>query len=127
RCAGLQAGKVKGERVSVAPEDVDTGTPEQLAAVVFVLAAAVMIGFLAAAGLGLGLAAGMVALYFLMVVVITRVRAEAGFPWAYGPDRGVASLTHILGNAVGTRSLAPAQLSALGLCHWFWWDLRFSP
>src|SRR5262249_10528661 len=80
RKSDVFAGNPKSKR----PED--TRNPK-FPALVFVLAVAVMIGFLSAAGLGLELAVGMVALYFLMVVVITRVRAEAGFPWAYGPDR----------------------------------------
>jgi hypothetical protein len=97
------------------------------AGLVFAAATAVMVGFLAAAGMAVWLAAGMVALYFLIVVVITRVRAEAGFAWAYGPDRNAASLTHIMGSAAGTRVFGPPQLALLGFFHWFWWDLRFSP
>jgi hypothetical protein len=96
-------------------------------AIVFVVAVAGMILFLVAAGMAPWLAMGMVALYFLMVVAITRVRAEAGFPWAYGPDRSAVSLTHIMGNLIGTRSFPPSQLAALAFFHWFWWDLRFSP
>ena len=127
RRSGVRAGEVKGGAVSVDPERLNARTPERLMLVVFAVAVAVMISFLVAAGMALWLAAGMVTLYFLMVVVITRVRAEAGFPWAYGPDRGAASLTHVMGNALGTRAFGPGQLAMLGFFHWFWWDLRFSP
>jgi hypothetical protein len=102
-------------------------TPERLSLAVFALSVAFIVAFLAAAGMRLPLAGGMVALYFVMVTAITRVRAEAGFAWAYGPDRNSASLTHIAGSAAGTRSFTPGELSALGFFHWFWWDLRFSP
>jgi hypothetical protein len=108
-------------------ERIDSRAPEHVTRLVFVLAVAIMVGFLVTAGMAPWLALGMVTLYFLIVVVITRVRAEAGFPWSYGPDRNSASLTHIMGTVAGTRVMGPAGLSALGFFHWFWWDLRFSP
>jgi hypothetical protein len=78
--------------------------------------------------MGLGLAAGIVALAFLNLVTITRIRAEAGFAWVYGPHRWAGgTVTEIMGNSIGTYSLAPGQLVALGLFHGFWWDVRFTP
>jgi uncharacterized protein DUF6785/uncharacterized protein DUF6784 len=98
------------------------------AALVFCVSIAVMTGILVSAGLGLGLTVGIIALYFLNLVTITRVRAEAGFAWVYGPHRWAGgNVTEIMGNSLGTFGLAPAQLTTLGLFHLFWWDVRFTP
>jgi hypothetical protein len=88
---------------------------------------AYIILFLRAAGFPLGMAAVVLGLYLLTVMVIARVRAEAGFAWTYGPDRFTASLGHILVNTAGTTAFAPRSLALLGFFHWLWWDLRFSP
>ena len=77
---------------------------------------------------GIPVASGLVimALYLLTVLVIARVRAEAGFAWTYGPDRGTTSISHVMMTVMGTGAHGPRGLAAIGLFHWFWWDLRFS-
>lgn len=83
-------------------------------------------GFMLAAGFSPGLAVALIVLYFLTVLVISRVRSEAGFAWAYGPDRFSASLSHIVVNTQGTVGLSPRDIALMGFFHWLWWDLRFA-
>lgn len=85
-----------------------------------------VLGFLIAAGFSWWLALELVVLYFLTAVVIARVRAEAGFAWAYGPDRFTASLSQIVVGAHGATGMAARDLSLLGFFHWLWWDMRFA-
>jgi hypothetical protein len=82
--------------------------------------------FFTMAGFPLGLSAVIITLYILTVLVIARVRAEAGFAWTYGPDRFASSITHIIVNVGGSASFAPRSLALLGFFHWLWWDLRFA-
>ncbi len=82
--------------------------------------------FLVISGFSAALAGGLLLLYFLTVITISRVRSEAGFSWAYGPDRGVASLGHIVIGGHGSIGLAPRDVALLGFFQWLWWDLRFS-
>lgn len=106
-----------------------TSTDRPLARVlqaVLVLTLLYILGFMLAAGFSPGLALVLIALYFLTVLVISRVRSEAGFAWAYGPDRFTASLSHIVLNAHGTAGMASRDLALMGLFHWLWWDLRFA-
>lgn len=91
------------------------------------LALGYVVGFFVAAGFPFLVAAALVGLYLVTVLVIARVRAEAGFAWTYGPDRFTASLSHLLVNTAGTTSFAPRTLALVGFFHWLWWDLRFSP
>jgi hypothetical protein len=101
--------------------------PERLTLLVFAAAVAVLLAFLMAAGMALWLAVGLLTLYFLMLVTITRLRAEAGFPWVYGPHRWAGgTVTDMMGNTLGTGFFAPSQLTAAGFFHWLWWDLRFA-
>jgi len=93
---------------------------------VLLLSLAYILGFMVLAGFALWLAASLIALYFLTVVVISRVRSEAGFAWAYGPDRFSSSLSHIVVNVRGTVGVSPRNLALMGLFHWLWWDLRFA-
>ncbi len=93
-----------------------------------VLAAALVyiLGFMWLAGFPLWLTVALMALYFLTVAVICRVRSEAGFAWAYGPSRFATSLSHIVTDVHGTLGLAPRSIALMGLFHWLWWDLRFA-
>lgn len=91
-----------------------------------VLSGGYAFGFLVRAGFSAWVAAELLVLYFLTVLVIARVRAEAGFAWAYGPDRFSASLSHVLVGFHGTAALGPRNIALLGVFHWLWWDLRFA-
>jgi hypothetical protein len=89
-------------------------------------ALAFALGFLLAAGFPFWVGLLLITLYALMVIVIARVRSEAGFAWAYAPDRGTASLSHVIINAHGTIGLSDRTLALFGLFQWVWWDLRFA-
>jgi len=109
------------------PEHLHTRTPEHRALkAVFVLCLAYILGFMALAGFSFWLAVTLITLYFLTVLVISRVRSEAGFAWAYGPDRFATSLSHVVVNTWGSVGLSPRNLALMGFFHWLWWDLRFA-
>ena len=60
-------------------------------------------------------------IYFLTVLGLTRIRAEAGLPWAFGPNHP----PHIfLAWAVGPANIGPRALTALTYFQWFDWDYR---
>jgi hypothetical protein len=119
--SGPRATGREGKTHSVAPSP---DRPVALSVVAVCLAYVLL--FFTAAGFPIGLSAVIIALYILTVLVIARVRAEAGFAWTYGPDRFASSLTHILVNVGGSASFAPRSLALLGFFHWLWWDLRFA-
>jgi hypothetical protein len=108
-------------------EELEERRTQRLAVIGLVACLAFMLLFLTRAGFPVGLTATILLLYLLTVMVIARVRAEAGFAWTYGPDRFTASLSHILVNTGGSATYAPRALTLLGFFHWLWWDLRFSP
>lgn len=69
------------------------------------------------AGMTLGIAFAFFILYYIWSFVVTRIRAELGFPvhdfhYPRGPD-------HILVTTLGTRRLGPSNLSILAIYHWF--------
>lgn len=66
---------------------------------------------------------GLFALYFLVVLTLARLRAEAGPAWAFGPDRRPHDLlVWLLGNG----SFTPQTLMALAQMGWFFNDVRFA-
>jgi hypothetical protein len=83
-------------------------------------------GFLAL--VGFGVAVGMAAwigtvfflLYLLVVITCTRIRAEAGLPWAFGPDMTPHQL---IAATIGTRS--PGMQNLVGLTQFQWMDLDY--
>jgi len=120
----LPAGWWRGrlERDS-APEDP---LLQWIAVAALAASSAFIFGFLVLGGIPVVSALILMGLYLLTVVVIARMRAQAGFAWTYGPDRSSSSLSHVLINLTGTTGQTPKGLAAIGLFHWFWWDLRFS-
>lgn len=123
--AGVQAFRRSG--VQEPSERLNARSPEhRLLTIVLVLSLAYILTFMALAGFSLLLASALIVLYFLTVLVISRVRSEAGFAWAYGPDRFATSLSHIVVNTCGTRSFSPRDIALMGFFHWLWWDLRFA-
>ncbi len=98
----------------------DTGEPmsHPLALVVMGAGALFLTLYLAAMGMWLWLGALFFALYFLLSLAVTRIRAELGPP-AHDLHRGGPDL--ILTNILGTDGtiLPPRQLTALSLLFWF--------
>lgn len=99
---------------------------DRIATIGLAATGAYVLFFMTAAGMPLSLAVGVLSLYVLIVLVMSRARAEAGFAWTYGPDRGTASIAHILVQTFGSTGYSPRALGLLGFFNWFWWDLRFS-
>jgi hypothetical protein len=119
-------GRSRAQRRADAIPEQDAGL-DRLATVGLTATSAYVLLFMTAAGMPLSLAVGVLSLYILIVLVMSRARAEAGFAWTYGPDRGTASISHVLVQTFGSSGYSTRSLALLGFFHWFWWDLRFSP
>jgi hypothetical protein len=61
------------------------------------------------------------ALYFLVVITYTRLRAEAGLPWAFGPDM---TPHQMITAAAGTQALSLNDMVALTQFQWLDLDYR---
>lgn len=86
-----------------------------------IMSAIALVAFLVALGLTVWLALAFFALFFLLVVAFTRIRAEAGLPWGQGPW----GLSH--GTIVeysGTENFTHQQLTAFTMTNWFDSDWR---
>lgn len=104
--------------------DAEEARATTMAALGFVASTATAVGFLGLAGMEVGIAAALVALILLVAVTLSRIRAEAGPAWAFGPPRDVSSAL-VLG--LGSRNLSESTLTALGTFRWFSRDPRFLP
>ncbi|HZP84302.1 MAG TPA: DUF6785 family protein, partial [Chthonomonadaceae bacterium] len=83
---------------------------------------AALVAFAWALGLSWRLGLTFFVLYFLVVLTYTRIRAEAGLPWAFGPDmtpHQMIAATH------GTAALGTQNL--VGLTQFQWMDLDYRP
>ncbi len=60
-------------------------------------------------------------LYYLYVITFTRIRAEAGLPWGFGPDMNVHGLMKA---GVGTRAFSFADQVGLHMILWHDLDYR---
>jgi len=61
------------------------------------------------------------AIYFLVVVGFSRIRASAGLPWLFGPNHP----PHIFMTwAVGPANISTQALTSLNYLQWFDWDYR---
>jgi hypothetical protein len=78
------------------------------------------IGFLILFSFVAGMSLWVIAIFFPMVfaiaLIVTRIRAELGFP---KHDLQHVFPHHILALVLGTRKLGPANLTVLSLYHWF--------
>ena len=63
-------------------------------------------------------------IYFILSIMVTRLRAELGF-YTHPMKRIMA--TDILLNFTGTRRLGNENLTAIALFHWFNWDFSSHP
>jgi hypothetical protein len=90
----------------------------------FAVSTATAVGFLWFAGMDFWIGAAVVALILLVAITLSRIRAEAGPAWAFGPPRDV-SLAVVIG--YGSRHLSESTLTALGTFRWFSRDPRFLP
>lgn len=82
---------------------------------------ALLIGFTVALGLSLPVALIFWALFLLMALTFTRIRAEAGLPWGQAPW-GLAHGTMV--NFGGTEAFTPRELVGFSFTRWFDNDWR---
>ena len=75
-----------------------------------------LVGFMNAAGMSAWLAVAFFALYLLMSLSISRMRAELGPP---AHDLGNAGPDQMIVRWVGSANVSPANLSALSMTWWF--------
>jgi hypothetical protein len=86
--------------------------------------ALLLIGFAIALGLSPLTSLIFFALYFVLALAFTRIRAEAGLPWGHGPD----NLVHgALINDLGTSSFSHQELAGFVFVRWFDSDWRCLP
>jgi hypothetical protein len=90
----------------------------------FGISAATAVTFLWLAGLEFWLAVGALALILLIAITLSRIRAEAGPAWAFGPRRDISGTLVV---SFGGRSMTEDSLATLGTFRWFSRDPRFLP
>ncbi|HET6387362.1 MAG TPA: DUF6785 family protein [Armatimonadota bacterium] len=83
-----------------------------------------ILAFLHAIGLSIILSGVVIVLMLLIATALSRIRAEAGPAWAFGPFGGLAGN---LVNVTGTASYSTAELANLSTMQWMSADLRFLP
>jgi hypothetical protein len=82
---------------------------------------AVLIAFCIAIGIAWYVALAFIAIYFLFIITLTRVRAEAGLPWSAGP----APMAHgAVVNFLGSHAFSTSSLTGLADLRWFDADWR---
>jgi hypothetical protein len=74
--------------------------------------------------MSLGLAAALMGLVLLVATTLSRIRAEAGPAWAFGPYRDVSRALVI---GLGSRGMPEADIATLSLFRWASRDVRFLP
>jgi len=80
-----------------------------------------LVSFCFLAGIPLHIIALFFTIYFLTVLGMSRIRAEAGLPWAFGPHHP----PHIFMMwGVGPRNIGNRAMTALTYLEWFDWDWR---
>jgi hypothetical protein len=85
---------------------------------------AVVLGFLFVVGLPLWLGAAVLTLVLLLGITLSRIRAEAGPAWVFGPYRDV---TRAIVIAMGGNSFGDREIAGLALFRWMSRDVRFLP
>jgi hypothetical protein len=102
-------------------EASDSAPPATGAFVVAVIAGILLFSFCLSIGIPWHIVALFFAIYFLVVIGFTRIRATAGLPWLFGPNHP----PHIFMTwAVGPRNISTQALTSLNYLQWFDWDFR---
>jgi hypothetical protein len=116
----------RGEIVRAAKHAVgirghDEGAPPKAAVIALVATGLFLIWFGLAIAIPLQILLLFFTIYFLVVVGFSRIRAEAGLPWLFGPNHP----PHIFMTwAVGPRNISTQALTSLNYLQWFDWDYR---
>lgn len=85
---------------------------------------AVVLAIFVAAGIRWLTAVAILTLIFLLAITLSRIRAEAGPAWVFGPYR---DLTRALTIGVGTSAFPEPEIARLSLFRWAYRDVRFLP
>lgn len=112
-------GKALGDRPDV--RDDDEPLPYRVAVAGFGLVFAALVAFVAWGGVPWPAGALFFALYFLMILTVTRMRAEAGPLLHYGPDLNPHRMLVLI---PGARAWDPQALTGLTYLQWFDSDYR---
>ncbi|MDR3708621.1 MAG: hypothetical protein P4L33_09980 [Capsulimonadaceae bacterium] len=105
-------------------DDSDEPISYRTALVGLAVTAVLLIVFGAAMGLGVLTSAIFFALFFVLALAFTRIRAEAGLPWGQGPS-GLSHGTMI--SLMGTESFSRQELTGFAFLQWFDADWRCQP
>jgi hypothetical protein len=81
----------------------------------------VLVVFAMLLGMAARFAVALFALWFLVVIAYTRIRAEAGLPWAFGPDM---TPHQMIAAAQGTQTMPMESMVALTQFQWLDLDYR---
>jgi len=84
----------------------------------------VVVWFLHQAGLSLLLSGIVLTLILLLAVTLSRIRAEAGPAWVFGPYRDVSRAVIV---SMGTANMGESSIVGLSLFRWLSRDVRFLP
>jgi hypothetical protein len=102
-------------------DDTEEAIPYRLAFAGFWIGFGLLVAFGVYAGMVWWLPVVFLTLYFCFAVTFTRVRAEAGLPWGFGPWM----MPHgVVGEVIGSRSLDAASLTSMGYFKWMDNDMR---
>ena len=91
-------------------DDTDEALSYRTAAIGLLVSTGLMIGFCIVAGMQPLIAALLVILSLCYMVAATRIRAETGNAWLFGPE---VDVNHLLTRTFGTGLLTPADLTVL--------------
>ncbi len=97
------------------------GIPYSLALVLAVVGFAALTLFGWAIGMAWWIPVIYFILYYFYVITFTRMRAEAGLPWGFGPDMNVHSM---MKSAFGTASMSPQSQVSFNMLLWGDMDMR---
>ena len=84
----------------------------------------IVVWFLHQAGLPLWMAAAVLVLILLLAITLSRIRAEAGPAWVFGPYRDVSRAVIV---SMGTANMSEQSIVGLSLFRWMSRDVRFLP
>jgi hypothetical protein len=99
----------------------EEGAPGAGAFLSVVVTGLLLVVFCLAIGIPLPIVLLFFAIYFLVVIGFSRIRAIAGLPWLFGPNHP----PHIFMTwAVGPRNISTQALTSLNYLQWFDWDYR---
>lgn len=101
--------------------DANEPLPYGVALVGGFLGFAVLVAFGITIGLSWWIPIAYFVIYYLYVITFTRIRAEAGLPWGYGPNMTVHDM---LKSGIGTRGLNLQNNVGLNLLLWHDMDFR---